>query len=592
MASDSLSVFSWVTLVCFVVVIVLCIRPISLPLRVPVGKKTWHVALDLATAPVLGVLFLLATNSIGGQVVADGFLGSPDSIQPFSVVILVFALAYICISIDVTGFFEFVAFQVALRGGTNGKRLFLYLFLLSTVMTIFTSNDVVVLTVTPIVCYLTEETKTKRTAYLLSTFIACNIASMALYIGNPTNIVVAQAYEINFIQYSAWMLLPTAVSLIIAYIMCWFVLLPDIPTELPSPPPNAAQRYRIRRKWGAAIGCTVLLVCLIALMVVPIFAHVPVWELTLPFAVVMIVKDVILDVWVDRQSKGQTIEGAALEMAQRGPNGSSGQGLIAYIPGDQSREDVQIFEVPPSNFHTTNHTSHTEHAPAESIQDRRGAPILEEFPPDECRRSVASKPSSLSSEDSDSPSSRILPTVMMITRRLPWKLVPFSFGMFMLCEALSANGWVALLAKVMARTSVGGHMLPIVFFTGVITTLACNIMNNLPMAILFARVFEHPEFEATAQSVIGGGDVAATATTVDALRRGGMFALIVGSNLGANLTFIGSLAGLMWADLLRKRDVVISQTNFLKKCVLITPVVLVGTLAVLIAEFVVQRYYV
>ncbi|KAJ3168627.1 hypothetical protein HDU88_001520 [Geranomyces variabilis] len=589
MASDSLSAFSWITLVCFVIVIVLCIRPVNLPLRIPVGKKTWHVALDLATAPVLGVLFLLSTTSIGGKVVADGFLGSPDGIQPFSVVILVFALAYICISIDVTGFFEFVAFQVALRGGTNGKRLFLYLFLLSTVMTIFTSNDVVVLTVTPIVCYLTEEIKTKRTAYLLSTFIACNIASMALYIGNPTNIVVAQAYDINFIQYSAWMLLPTAVSLIIAYIMCWLILLPDIPSALPPPPPNAAHQYRIRRKWGAAIGCTVLLVCLIALMVVPIFAHVPVWELTLPFAVVMIVKDVILDLWVDRKSNGHAENGDGLEMGKRGPGGTSAQGLIADIPGDQSRGDVEIYEVPASHFHTM---SNAEHAPAECIRDRSGQAIIEEFPPDECRRSVALKPSSLSSEDGDSPNSGILPTVMMITRRLPWKLVPFSFGMFMLCEALSANGWVALLAKVMARTSVGGHMLPIVFFTGVITTLACNIMNNLPMAILFARVFEHPEFEATARSVVGPGDVAGTATTVDALRRGGMFALIVGSNLGANLTFIGSLAGLMWADLLRKRDVVISQANFFKKCVVITPVVLVGTLAVLIAEFVVEGYYV
>ncbi|KAJ3155374.1 hypothetical protein HDU86_004276 [Geranomyces michiganensis] len=408
---------------------------------------------------------------------------------------------------------------------------------------------------------------------------------MALYIGNPTNIVVAQAYDINFIQYSAWMVLPTVVSLAIAYIMCWFVLLPDIPTELPSPPPNAAHRYRIRRKWGAAIGCTVLLVCLIALMVVPIFAHVPVWLLTLPFAVVMIIKDVIFDLWVDRTPNQTTDHGASLEMSKPEPNEASAQGLIT---GERSHEDFQMYEIPPSVLGPP--TSDDVGPRNASTCDPCVQHKLEDYPPNECHISAAS---SLSSEHSHSTSVGMLPTVAMITRRLPWNLLPFSLGMFMLCEALSANGWVALLAKVMARTSVGGHMLPIVFFTGAITTLACNIMNNLPMAILFARVFEHPEFADTARSIIGGGiDDSTTTARVDALRRGGMFALIVGSNLGANLTFIGSLAGLMWADLLRKRDVVIKQSNFFKKCVVITPVVLVGTLAVLIAEFVIEGYYV
>ena len=35
---------------------------------------------------------------------------------------------------------------------------------------------------------------------------------MALYIGNPTNIIVAQAYGLSFLKYSKWMVLPTIVA--------------------------------------------------------------------------------------------------------------------------------------------------------------------------------------------------------------------------------------------------------------------------------------------------------------------------------------------------------------------------------------------
>lgn len=45
--------------------------------------------------------------------------------------------------------------------------------------------------------------------YLLAEFAAANLWSMALFVGNPTNIIVAQAYKMSFVGYSKWMLLPT-----------------------------------------------------------------------------------------------------------------------------------------------------------------------------------------------------------------------------------------------------------------------------------------------------------------------------------------------------------------------------------------------
>lgn len=93
--SENITIFSWITIIVFAAAIACCIYPIKflLPLR-----KPRCVTLDIATAPLLAILILLATTSIGGTVLRDGFLGSEHGIQPYSVVILIFALGKLFIS--------------------------------------------------------------------------------------------------------------------------------------------------------------------------------------------------------------------------------------------------------------------------------------------------------------------------------------------------------------------------------------------------------------------------------------------------------------------------------------------------------------
>jgi hypothetical protein len=84
---DSLTAFSWVALATFLVVIVFVIYPVRISLRT-CGKPKWSITLNIATAPIIGILFLLATTAIPPYVVLRGFLGSAG-IQPWGVMILV-----------------------------------------------------------------------------------------------------------------------------------------------------------------------------------------------------------------------------------------------------------------------------------------------------------------------------------------------------------------------------------------------------------------------------------------------------------------------------------------------------------------------
>jgi arsenical pump membrane protein len=63
-----------------------------------------------------------------------------------------------------------------------------------------------------------------------------------------------------------------------------------------------------------------------------------------------------------------------------------------------------------------------------------------------------------------------------------------------------------------------------------------------------------------------------------------MFALIMGSNFGANLTLIGALAGLMWHKIAQSKGVNIKFTEFAKYGIIVMPTVMISSFLILFLE--------
>jgi arsenical pump membrane protein len=63
--------------------------------------------------------------------------------------------------------------------------------------------------------------------------------------------------------------------------------------------------------------------------------------------------------------------------------------------------------------------------------------------------------------------------------------------------------------------------------------------------------------------------------------QGAAYAVIIASNLGANLTFMGALAGLLWKKILNTKGFKVSYFDFLKTGLTITPSVFLLTLGAL-----------
>ncbi|MGQ9787785.1 MAG: SLC13 family permease [Candidatus Hadarchaeaceae archaeon] len=268
--------------------------------RIPFTQRHMHI--DYGLAPLLGVLILMIVGSINLDTISRGILGS-DMVTPYAIIILIITLSYICVSLDYTGLFEYISLHFARASRGQGRRLFIYFFLLSSLLTLVTDNDIVILTMTPIIFYFSQRARVDPVPYLIAQFFAANILSMALYIGNPANIIAADFIGLNFLEFSKWMLIPSVVAMItcLAVLVLIFWRKLPIKTEMPLVDPRLA----VKNKWGAIFG-TILLITTIVLMSFPTSVlGMPLWVLTSISAGIMFLFDIIYYHFVGPKVLGQ-----------------------------------------------------------------------------------------------------------------------------------------------------------------------------------------------------------------------------------------------------------------------------------------------
>ena len=174
--------------------------------------------LNTVTAPLIADLFLLAILAIGRQEVSDGTIGA-DNINPLDIMVFFITLAYIAISIDASGLIRYLAFKVLQWGGDVGHRLFFFLYSFFFVLGSFIGNDPIILSGTAFLAYMTRVSSNivHPRAWVYSQFAVANIASAILVSSNPTNLVLAGAFHIKFVEYTASMIVPVVVTAIFLF---------------------------------------------------------------------------------------------------------------------------------------------------------------------------------------------------------------------------------------------------------------------------------------------------------------------------------------------------------------------------------------
>ncbi len=380
-------------------------------------------------APLAGAIALTAGGFITPSEIAAGLTGAGD-VNPIKILLLFFSMTMMSVYLDEIGFFRLLAHKVLGKAKGSQTTLFFLLYGLVSVLTVFTSNDIIVLTFTPFICHFAKSARIDPLPYLVSEFVAANTWSMALIIGNPTNIYLMSGTGVSFPAYTARMILPTALAGVVALGVLYLLFrgklkAPLDPEESPTPTVDLPTEV---------VGLTHLGGCIL-LLSISSFIHLPMWLITCLFFVSLV-----------------------------------------------------VFTMAMSFFR---------------------------------RRSV-----------------------FLIARciiRAPWDLAPFVISMFILVLALDKYGVTSALGGFLSQpTTVGGTVASF----GVSSFFAANVVNNIPMSVLYS-------------SVVGSME-AGTLTTA------ALFAAVIGSNLGAFFTPTGALAGIMWTGQLHDHGVSFSFVRFVR----------------------------
>jgi len=153
-----------------------------------------------------------------------------------------------------------------------------------------------------------------------------------------------------------------------------------------------------------------------------------------------------------------------------------------------------------------------------------------------------------------------------VFKNAPWNIVVFSLGMYLVVFGLKNAGLTFLLGKSIAYIAgFGGFALTI--YTGYLAAFISSVMNNMPTVMINSLAIHSANLKAV-------------------MLKPSVYANIIGCDLGPKLTPIGSLATLLWLNVLERKGIKITWGYYMKVGFIITlPVLFVTLLGLYIRLF-------
>ncbi len=363
---------------------------------------------------LIGAIFLLVTDCVPISFVLDG-ITADTSVNPLKILALFLSMTLLSIYLGNAGFFDFIADKILLKTKGSTLKLFLILYLTVAILTVFTSNDIIILTFTPPICIFCKKAKISPLPFLFGEFIAANTWSMMLIVGNPTNIYLAQSFGISFTDYFKTMWLPTIFGGILSLLCLTLLFRKDL--KIKTENVLTKNRSSVKIDKVCMIVAIIHLIICITLLAISNILGLEMWIICVILALSLTLFNLLYGLIKDKSFK----------------------------------------------------------------------------------------------------------RVSSALKKAPYELIPFVLSMFTIVLALKNCGFTDLIASLLVKNDKTD-----VTFT-FISALSSNLLNNIPMSVLFEKIIE-------GKSIIA------------------IYSTIIGSNIGAFLTPVGALAGIMWNKILSDYD--------------------------------------
>lgn len=273
-----------------IISIVGCLFVIALVLIKPAVTINGHKISVYWIPALLSAIILMIFNIVDIDFVLSSFFENTP-VNPLKILTLFISMVLLSVYLDEVGFFKYLASVALKRAGSNGIKIFTIIYFVVGMLTIVTSNDIIVLTFSPFICYFAKNAKINPLPYLIGEFVSANTWSMTLIIGNPTNIFLATGANIAFLQYLKDMILPTIIGGLIAYLLLILVFYKKLKNDKIECDCNIE---KIEDKTGFIIGLIHLVVCTV-ILVFSSYLKIEMWYVSLFFAVSLFMSIFVYD---------------------------------------------------------------------------------------------------------------------------------------------------------------------------------------------------------------------------------------------------------------------------------------------------------
>jgi arsenical pump membrane protein len=143
----------------------------------------------------------------------------------------------------------------------------------------------------------------------------------------------------------------------------------------------------------------------------------------------------------------------------------------------------------------------------------------------------------------------------LVVKGVSWAVLPLVAGLFVIVEALNKTGIIQTLT-IMLQQNIAHSVTATTWGSGFIVAFVCNLMNNIPAGLIAGNVLQVGHVPELVKS-----------------------AVLIGVDLGPNLSITGSLATILWLVALRREGQNVSAWAFMKLGSLIMTVALLFAIA-------------
>ncbi|MDP2845714.1 MAG: ArsB/NhaD family transporter [Candidatus Methanoperedens sp.] len=149
-------------------------------------------------------------------------------------------------------------------------------------------------------------------------------------------------------------------------------------------------------------------------------------------------------------------------------------------------------------------------------------------------------------------------------KRVSWNVILFVIGLFIVIKGLDVSGVAGAIGEVIFA-NMSDNIPAAIFSVSLLSAFMCNIVNNIPMTAMMLSIIQH-------------------ASLTQEMNTAMAYSLVIGSNLGANFTTFGALAGILWLESARRYGWGTTMTDLLKIGLFVTPLAILGASIVLAIE--------